>query len=202
MTDHPDHQSIAPDFVDRSRLEFAQRAFTNAQELSRMMDQKAGYILSAVGLLTTALGIAAARALDAPGASPLHQLVHAASVVAFCIYTVVAVMVVLYATQVFRASGRQTTLDAGAPGLLFPLMVLDGIRSEQIVNERAYFESLGSVSVQGILRDYAHQVVQVSMIYERKQRLVNRAVRLFQWLALCWTAFMLLAMAHVVMSTV
>ena len=196
------HPSTSHDFADRSRLDFAQRAFTNAQDLSRMMDQKAGYILSAVGLLTTALGIAAARALDAPGASPIHGLVHAASVLTFCIYIIVAVVDLLYATQVFRASGRQPGLDTEAPGLLFPLMVLEGIRSDQIVNERAYFESLASVSFQGILRDYAHQVVQVSMIYERKQRLVNLTVRLFQWLALCWTVFMLLTMAHVVMSTV
>src|SRR4026209_1927793 len=47
------------------QLEFAESAFANIQELNRTMDQKANNLLAATALLTAALGLVLARAIEA-----------------------------------------------------------------------------------------------------------------------------------------
>jgi hypothetical protein len=202
MDDLAEYQTLTPEFVVRSRLDFAQRAFMNAQELSRMLDQKASFLLSAVGLLTTALGIIAARALDAPSTSPVHDAVHLAGLIFFVLYVVIAVLVVWFSTQAFRASAHTLRPGTQAPGLLFPLLLLSRIKDGDSVDDRLYFESLNHVSVPDILRDYANQVVEISAIYERKQKAVNRSVALFQWLTMCWIVAMLLFVGVLILGGV
>ena len=64
-TDEPLQTELSTETLFKARLDYVMRNFINTQDLIRFMDQKAGYLLSAVGLLTTALGIVAAKALDA-----------------------------------------------------------------------------------------------------------------------------------------
>ena len=200
MDDPAEYKSLTPEFVVRARLDFAQRAFTNAQDLNRMMDQKASFLLSAVGLLTTALGLVAVRALDVPAALAVHDAVHMAGAFFFVVYVTIAVLIVFLSTQVFRASGRLLRPDTEAPGLLFPLLLLRRIRDGENPDERVYFQSVSQVSIVQILRDYAHQVVEISAIYDRKQQMVNRSTALFQWLALCWIITMLLFVAVIMLG--
>ena len=81
-----------------------------------MMDLKAGYLLSAVGLLTTALGIVAAKAMDVTPSAPGQAALKNAGNLFFLAYVILAFLVVYNATRVFQAmSSRHTRLDR--PGI-------------------------------------------------------------------------------------
>src|SRR5207249_5732116 len=58
------HEQIDNESYVKARLDFAQRCFTSGQELNRNIDFKANFLITAVGLLTTALGVVASAALN------------------------------------------------------------------------------------------------------------------------------------------
>jgi len=200
MSDLADYETLTPEFIARSRIDFAQRAFTNAQDLSRMMDQKASSLLYAVGLLTAALGIVGGRALAAPSEGGVQGYLQVIGVLFFAAYFLLAAPVVLFAAQAFRAARHTSRSTTAAPGLLFPLLVLSHISEGDIQNESRYFESLTRLSVPEMLRDYANQVVEISAIYDSKQRAVNRGVAVFRWLTVCWVVTIVLFVVGLVLG--
>src|SRR5438093_12367563 len=98
----------------KARLDFAQRCLVNAQDLSRMLDLKASFLLSAVALMTAALGIVASKALEVLAEPGLQAALQAVGLVSFLVYVVLAFMVVYAATQVFRPVGRVLSRDSSA----------------------------------------------------------------------------------------
>jgi hypothetical protein len=176
----------------KARLDFAERCLVNAQDLSRMIDLKASFLLSAVALMTAALGIVASKALEVTTDEGLRVALKAVGLVSFLAYVVLAFLVVYVATQVFRALGKMLTRESLAPGLIFPLTVLERHKADDVVDEEKYFRRLANVSSNDIIRDYSNQVLEVSAVYHRKQAHINTSVRLFQYLSISWIVTMLL----------
>jgi hypothetical protein len=191
-------QPLSPEAMARLRQEFAERCFSNAQDLSRMMDQKAGYLLSAVGLLTTALGIVAAQALAVAPANTSTMVIKAAGSVFFVAYVIDAFLVVYYATRVFQALPNTMQRSPDAPGLIFPLVILNSYKTDRKTGEETYYHKLLEISHSQILHEFANEVVDISLIYQRKQRYVNRGAGLFRWLSIFWIVTLLLYMGTVI----
>jgi len=132
--DEPAQIELSTETLFRTRLDYVMRSFMNTQDLIRFMDQKAGYLLSAVGLLTTALGIVAAKALDAntnltwyleissPG---LLAVLKVLALISFVGYLLLAFVVLTSATKVFKALPNMLKGVSTAPGLIFPLILLE-----------------------------------------------------------------------------
>ncbi len=183
----------------RTRLDFAQRCFTNAQELTRLMDQKANYILAAVGLLTAALGSLASRALEiTPDANWLW--LKPAGAVFTVAYMLIAFATIYNATRVYIATPHSLRPRTSAPGLLFPLMLLERFRTDTGPDEELYFDKLSVLTPKDILRDYSNQIVEISNIYQSKQRRINLSIGLFRGLIGCWIITLLLLLAIIVLS--
>jgi hypothetical protein len=189
-----EEEQVGTEELQKARLGFAERCLINAQDLSRMMDLKASFLLSAVALMTAALGIVASKALDAradPGAETVLKI---AGLVSFVAYIILAFTVVYSVTRVFKALGRMLAPNSQslAPGLIFPLIVLERYQADGAVDEEMYFSKLAQVSSRDMLRDYTNQVLEVSAIYRRKQLEINTSVRLFQYLSISWIITILL----------
>src|SRR5438105_12069064 len=129
----------------KARLDFAERCLINAQDLNRMMDLKASFLLSAVALMTAALGVVASKALDATTAGSLQVTLKVAGIISFLGYIVLAFMVVFAATQVFKALGRMSIRESPAPGLIFPLIVLKRFQADGVVDEEKYYRQLAQI---------------------------------------------------------
>src|SRR5438132_2454859 len=82
------------DALTKTRIEFAERCFVNAQELSRFMDQKASFLLSAVALMTGAAGILASKAMDARADQDWQAVLKALAFASFLVYAAVAFIVI------------------------------------------------------------------------------------------------------------
>src|SRR5437763_12991902 len=100
-----DEEQLGREALAKARLDFAERCLINAQDLSRMMDMKANYLLSAVALMTAALGIVASKSLDAKVTEALQFVFKAVGLISFLAYIVLAFLVVYSVTRVFRALG-------------------------------------------------------------------------------------------------
>ena len=168
------------------------------------MDQKAGYLLTAVGLLTTALGIVAAKALDANAnlawrlelsAPEAVTALKALALISFVTYMVLAFIVLWYATRVFKALPNLLKRPTTAPGLIFPLILLERYKTGDNVDEDSYYNQLLNVQGNDILHDFANQVMEVSNIYQRKQKQINTSIRWFEYLSVCWIISILLLLA-------
>jgi hypothetical protein len=192
-------EQVSPDNMVRLRQEFAEKCFTNAQDLSRMMDQKAGYLLSAVGLLTTALGIVAAKAMDVTPSGTGQAALKMAGTAFFLAYVIVAFLVVYNSTRVFQAMPNRPQRGSTAPGLIFPLVLLDRYHADEKGDEEIYYRRLSEVGVHDILRDYASEVVDISFIYRGKQRRINSAANQFRWLSMFWIVTLLLYLGTVIL---
>jgi len=198
------HSELSEETLFKSRLDYVMRSFMNAQDLVRFMDQKAGYLLTAVGLLTTALGIVAAKALDANAnlawrlelsAPELVTLLKALALISFVTYMILAFVVLWYATRVFKALPNLLKRSTTAPGLIFPLILLEKYKTGDNVDEDSYYSQLLKVQGNDILHDFANQVMEVSNIYQRKQRQINSSIKWFEFLSVCWIVSVLLLLA-------
>src|SRR5262245_28754481 len=119
--------------IGRARLDFAQRCLVNAQELTRYMDQKAGAMLAAIGLLTASLGAFAATVLREFHTTISPTQIGPALVIGPTSRYVVLAGLPLYFFFAFGAlfhtgnviAARTNRVGAGtdAPRMLFPLML-------------------------------------------------------------------------------
>jgi hypothetical protein len=171
----------------RFRLDFAQRCFVNIQELNRFMDQKAGLLIAAVGILTAAIGTLATKSLSAAAASELQVWLRLISGGLLAVYLFTGFLAVFSATRVFAALGNILRPETSSPGLIFPLILLSRYKAD----EDSYFARLSTSAPEDFLRDYSNQIMEISNIYRSKQRLVNLSVARFKWLSILWIAAML-----------
>jgi len=184
------------------------RSYINIQELIRFMDQKAGYLLAAMVLLTTALGIVATKAMDASAnltwqvnlsITAITDTLKVLALVAFAAYLVLAFLVLVTATRVYKALPNTLNPNSTAPGLIFPLMLLERYRKDNDADEDSYFVRLLNVQGNDILHDYSNQVMETSKIYQIKQRQINASIRWFQYLSIAWIVSILLFLAMTVL---
>ena len=184
-------------FVE-ARLGFAREVFANAQDLTKTMDQKANNLLSSVALLTAALGILASSAITASTQEDWQRIFKGAGVLLIVVYLLMAFDILYRATKVYQARTHSVRPDTAAPGMLFPLMLLERYSVEGKADEDAYLRGLHHLEPKDILHDYANQIIEVSDIYKAKQRLVNLALGRFRWLSILWIVTMLVLMLIVV----
>jgi hypothetical protein len=203
------HQAeLTTDTLFKARLDYVMRSYINIQELIRFMDQKAGYLLAAMVLLTTALGIVAAKAMDASAnltwqvnlsIPAITDTLKVLALVAFAAYLVLAFLVLVTATRVYKALPNTLNPNSTAPGLIFPLMLLERYRKDNDADEDSYFVRLLNVQGNDILHDYSNQVMETSKIYQIKQRQINASIRWFQYLSIAWIVSILLFLAMTVL---
>lgn len=200
----PQQAEISTDALFKARLDYVMRSFINIQELIRFMDQKAAYLLAAVALLTTALGIVASKALDA-NANLTWQIVlsipaltgalKALTLASFVAYMVLAFIVLVTATRVYKALPNLLNQQSTAPGLIFPLILLKRFQKDNGADEDSYYMRLLSVQGNDILHDFANQVIETSKIYQIKQRQINVSIKWFEYLSIVWIMNILLFLA-------
>ena len=205
QTEDLQQSELTTETLFKARLDYVMRSFMNAQDLVRFMDQKAGYLLTAVGLLTTALGIVAAKALDADANltwrvqlswPELVVVLKTLALISFLAYLLLAFVLLISATKVFKALPNLLKGRSTAPGLIFPLILLERYRGEgDHPNEDSYYERLLNVQADDILHDFANQVMEVSNIYQRKQQQINASIRWFEYLSVAWIISVLLLLA-------
>jgi uncharacterized protein (UPF0333 family) len=181
-----------------ARLSFAREVFANAQDLTKTMDQKANNLLSSVALLTAALGILASSAITASTQEDWQRLFKGAGVLLIVVYLLMAFNIIYVATKVYQARTHSVRPDTTAPGMLFPLMLLERYSVQGKADEDAYLKRLHRLEPKEILHDYANQIIEVSDIYRAKQRLVNLALDHFRRLSILWVVTMLVLMLIVV----
>jgi hypothetical protein len=202
--DEPSQTELSTETLFKARLDYVMRSFINTQDLIRFMDQKAGYLLSAVGLLTTALGIVAAKALDANANLTWHVELSAPELIAvlkilalisFVGYLLLAFVVLTSATKVFKALPNMLKRVSAAPGLIFPLILLEKYKYSYSAEDDSYYTQLLNVQGNDILHDFADQLMEISNIYQRKQRQINASIRWFEYLGVAWIISVMLLLA-------
>ena len=192
LADQPTNASV------EARLSFAREVFANVQDLTKTMDQKANNLLSSVALLTAALGILASSAITANTQEDWQRIFKGAGVLLIVVYLLMAFDVIYVATKVYQARTHSVRPNTTAPGMLFPLMLLERYSVEGKADEDTYLEGLHRLEPKEILHDYASQIIEVSDIYRAKQRLVNLALDRFRRLSIMWIVTMLVLMLIVV----
>ena len=177
-----------PNPSTQAQLAFAQSAFANIQELNRTMDQKANYLLAAVALLTTALGLVVSRAIVATAQDDWQRVLKGAGLLLILLYLFLAFAVIFVATSIYQARTHSQKVSAttAAPGMLFPLMLLERFSVANKVDETAYLSKLRTLQTEDLLEDYVNQIIEVSIIYREKQKQVNLGLRLFRWTGILW----------------
>ncbi len=199
MAIQSDEQAEIDDRLLSTRHRFAEQSFNNAQALNRAIDQKANYLIAAVGILTTALGILASGALSARLSLEWPGVLKAAALLLVLAYLLTAFGVVYPAAQVYRALANVLHPNTAAPGLLFPLMIVSRFVSEGKPDERKYFNRLSTATEGELLYDYANQIVEVSNIYRHKHTQINRSIERFRWLSVLWLATAMLLMLTILL---
>ena len=197
--DQVDHEGASPESALKMRLDFAERCFINALELVRFMDLKANYLLSAVALLTAALGVVASKALDVPPDNDWQFWLKSAGLGFFLLFVATAFSVIYNATRVFRASATAPHGRSPAPSLIFPLAILGQFKAGSGQDTERYVSSVLDVQPADILRDYANQIFEISSIYERKHHRINLSLDLFRWLTVFWVITILLLLGLIVL---
>ncbi len=189
---------VAADAPVRIQLDFVQSAFANIQELNRTLDLKANYLLAAVALLTAALGIVVSGAITISAREDWQRILKGAGILLILLYLLLAFTVIRVATGIYQARSHRVSAVTAAPGMLFPLMLLSRYTVADNVNETAYLERIRTLRPDDMLQDYSNQIVEVSIIYEAKQRQLNLGLRLFKLMGILWLVTMLVVVMIIV----
>lgn len=172
------------------RLDYANKCFQNMQELIRFMDQKAGFVLAAVGILSAALGSLVTSIFQQTPTNPTQAALLVVSQGLLVAYLLIAFLVIWVAIRVFTARPNTLAVDTTAPGLIYPLILLKKFQSSEML----YLEKLAGMTPTEILHDYANQIMEIANIYRVKQTHVNQSIRLFQWSSILWLATVLVSL--------
>jgi hypothetical protein len=183
----------------QTQIAFAQSAFANIQDLNRTMDAKANYLLSSVALLTAALGHVASSAVTVTAQADWQRVLKGAGIVLMLLYLLVAFAVIAVATNIYRARSQRVAAASTPPGMLFPLMILKRYSVDDNPDETAYLNRLETLRAEDILQDYSNQIMEVSIIYEAKQRQVNLGLALFRWTGVLWLLTMLVVVMIIIL---
>jgi hypothetical protein len=191
-----DEQDLRSYDLIKYRLDFAQRCFTNNQDLVRFLDQKTGLILSAVGLLTTAQGALMLRAFNVTPTLPWQ--IGLRVVISICVltYMLIAFAVITAGVNVFAPSTKNSRRSPQAPGFLYPLEIL----SKHNADEDIYRGRLMSAMPSQLLHDLASQVIEIATVYRNKNHNLQKVTQRFRWLSKMWALNMLLLAISVLLS--
>lgn len=183
-TESPIAQNVLPSVVfdKKEQLKFAERCFVNAQELNRFMDQKSGFVIATVGVLSASIAALGKDILLAKDYTGWQLYFQAAGGCLALFYFGYAFATLYSAAQVFTASPHALKTSSHSPGLIFPLIILK--RFNKDVSQ--YNARMSSSSLDEILLDYCHQIMEISNIYEKKQSCINTTVSRFKRLSLIW----------------
>ena len=113
------------------RLDYADKCFQNMQELIRFMDQKAGFVLAAVGILSAALGSLTTSIFQQPPTSATQVTLRIISAGLLVAYLLIAFLVVWVAIRVFTARPNTLAPETTSPGLIYPLILLKKFKSDE-----------------------------------------------------------------------
>ena len=188
----------ASDASAQTQIAFAQSAYANIQELNRTMDLKANYLLASVALLTAALGLVVSRAVAVIAQEDWQRVLKGAAILLTLLYLLLAFAVIFVATGIYQARSQRVSATTAAPGMLFPLMLLKRYSVAGKADETAYLDRLRTLQPDEILQDYSNQIVEVSIIYEAKQKQVNTVLQLFRWTGILWLLTMLVVVIVIV----
>jgi len=177
--------------LENARLYFAQTNLENLQNLIRFIDQKAAFILTAVGVLTAALFTLVAGTVFAPAKTTIDILLEVLLGINTLAYTILASTVVYSAARIYTAGAAVLKPNTNAPGMIFPLTLLHRYNAD----EDSYHSKLITLSYEEMLHDYANQMMEVSNIYKQKHHYVNASVSRFRWLCMAWIIAVLLGTA-------
>ena len=116
------------------------------------------------------------------------------------LYLFLAFAVIFVATSIYQARTHSQKVSAttAAPGMLFPLMLLERFSVANKVDETAYLGKLKTLQTADLLEDYVNQIIEVSIIYREKQKQVNLGLRLFRLTGILW----LITMVAVVLVSI
>ena len=181
------------DTIQNARLMFAQTNLENAQNLVRFIDQKAAFILTAVGVLTAALFTLLVESANAPVATVAGSIVRSLLAITVLVYAFISSLVVYAGARIYTPAKAELRPDTDAPGLIFPLTLLKRYEAD----EDRYRHKLLGVSYEDMLHDYANQMMEVSWIYQAKHHFLNTAVMRFRWLCVGWICAIFLGVAVV-----
>ena len=167
----------------KHQLEFAERCFTNAQELIRFIDQKTGYLLAAVGILTAIMGVLVTRIAEIKPEGDWQNISLAIGGGLILLFFILAFVIICLSPIVLRARSHTSCPNRRAKGLIFPLMILNACPSEL-----QYADELISATPEQLLDEYASQVVTLSQIFRIKQAYLNKILCCFFTMAFVWAA--------------
>lgn len=187
---------LRPYDLIKYRFDFAQRCFTNSQDLVRFLDQKTGLILSAVGLLTTAQAALMLRAFNVAPTLPWLIGLRVVIGVGVLAYMLMAFAVITAGVNVFTPSAKVLRRNTTAPGFLFPLAVLD----KHAANEDLYQARLMNAMPSQLLQDLAHQIMEIANIYQDKNQNLSKVTGRFRWLSIMWAINMFLLTSSTMLS--
>ncbi len=176
------------DTLQNARLYFAQSNLENLQNLVRFIDQKAAFILTAVGVLTAALFTLVAGTVFAPAKTSFDTVAKITLGLTTLAYTILASTVVYAAAQIYSAGSNALKPDTNAPGMIFPLTLLQRYNADEV----SYHARMLDLSYADMLHDYANQMMEVSNIYQQKHRYVNVSINRFRWLCMAWIVAVLI----------
>ncbi len=179
------------------QLRFAEVALRNNQDLVRFIDQKASLTITAVGVLTAALGTLLVRALSVPADEQWQVIVRLVVCGVVLAYMVMAFFVIAAAAKVLAPSTKPLRTDSQSLALLFPLTLLARSRDD----EDDYFDRLSTASPEDLLQDYSNQIVEIANVYRAKQRQLTIVIGHFRRLSLLWIAAILLFAAVAALVT-
>lgn len=180
--DQVDASPLREDALVRLRIDFAQRCYTNAQDLIRLTDQKAGYLLTTIGVLSAALSALAIRLFSVIPTYPWQVFLQRVGVVIVLEYFGMAFIAVFTILQVLVARSNTLRPDTDAHGLIFPLTLLERCERDEI----KYLAKLAETTEAHLLHEYANQITEVSHIYSIKQQHLNSALAWLRWAVISW----------------
>jgi hypothetical protein len=163
-----------PDNVLWMRLEFLHRNFTNTQELITFMDQKAGHLLTAVGVLSATLGVLAMSFFNIkPTPTDIIGVrLQTSGAIVLIIYFLLLFLAILKTLLVVMPRKVKSTVCTDVAGLIFPLMVLESCHGDP----RTYVQKVAGITYNELLHEYADQVVSVAEIYKLKHERLDDAL--------------------------
>lgn len=151
------------------------------------MDQKAGFLLAAVGVLTASLWALAKDLVLVRNLVGIAEVFRELGTFFLIAYLVLAFSTFYWAARVFGAVAHKVERGNTAPGLIFPLIILQRCSRDEL----QYFTKMRIASTTDMLRDYCNQIMEISAIYESKHMRINVCQKLFRALAILWVVTIL-----------
>ena len=178
---------------DQRRIEFARHGFDNVQSLIRFMDQKSGFTLVVLALLSAAFVSILGLYFDK--GSPLGDerlVVFGAAAV----YLLCAVSALSHCLRTIRARPNVLGNHCAAPGMLFPFIIKDVFG----LSDARYLDKLKGLECQEMLADYSQQLMENSNIYLEKSRHVNLTLYWLHWIIFPWVAALATIVGHILLK--